>query len=81
MLNRCERQLLGDMGYEVAPRPGPCYLAAPTRERPAGPSSPTEGDHERTSELKPILERAAEIAASYSTAVTLRQLFYRLVAA
>jgi hypothetical protein len=29
----------------------------------------------------PILERAARIAASYSTPVTLRQLFYRLVAA
>ncbi len=27
----------------------------------------------------PIVERAAEIAGSYSTAVTLRQLFYRLV--
>jgi len=29
----------------------------------------------------PFLERAARIAASYSTPVTLRQLFYRLVAA
>jgi hypothetical protein len=28
---------------------------------------------------QPIVERAAEIAGSYSTAVTLRQLFYRLV--
>lgn len=32
-------------------------------------------------EWKPIVERAAEIAGAYSTKVTLRQLFYRLVSA
>ncbi len=29
----------------------------------------------------PIIDRAAQIVASYDTGVTLRQLFYRLVAA